>query len=167
MKRAIIIIILSGLLGCPSIEESILLIETPGEIRKKAWEEAEQYIGMEYEWGGQDFYDRKGIDCSGLIVNCYRAAVTGTGYEVTFEDASVSDLLFSYTKQVDTPEIGDVIFMGEEDITHIAIFEKIEDNQVYFIDAYSVSGVVERRNYALDHHKIKRFGRILVKKIYP
>ncbi len=49
-------------------------VEAPADIRLSALEEARYYIGMEYEYGGQDFYE-KGIDCSGLVVNCYATAI--------------------------------------------------------------------------------------------
>lgn len=63
----------------------------------------------------------------------------------------------------DFPERGDLIFMGEigtDKITHIAIFDKEEDENIYFIDSTDngiVDGVTERF-YAKESEKFKAFG---------
>ncbi len=79
---------------------------------------------------------RPRIDCSGLIVNVYREAVIGTPYRLPFVDAAVINFYNSYTVEIDSPQIGDLIFMGEDDISHMAILEKRVDGTIYFIDAY-------------------------------
>jgi hypothetical protein len=140
------------------------LIEAPEEVRLRAWQEAEKYIGMEYEWGGQDFYDTRGIDCSGLVVNCYLRAVERTDCFLLFSDTSVPGLLDKYSTPIENPERGDLLFMGETGISHIAIFERIDAGVVCFIDAYSETGLVERRSYPVGNYKIKSFGRLIVGK---
>lgn len=55
-------------------------------------------------------------------------------------------------------EQGDLIFMGEvgtDKITHVAIFEKEENDEIYFIDSTengTVNGVSER-HYAKENEK--------------
>lgn len=143
-------------------------VEASEEIRKKAYEIAEFYMGMEYEWGGQTHWSEKGVDCSGLVVNCYEEAVAGTPYVLPYSDAAVVNFLESYTVSVDTPERGDLVFMGDDSITHIAIVDKIVDGEIYFIDAYTgntgsyESGEVSYRSYEVGNDKIKSFGRHLL-----
>lgn len=56
-----------------------------------------------------------------------------------------------------------MIFMGEESsnkITHIAIFDREENGEIYFIDSTEneeVNGVSER-HYKKDSRKFKSFG---------
>ena len=145
---------------CAMLLFSCSLAPAPEQIRLRAWEEAEKYLGMEYEWGGQDFY--KGIDCSGLVVNCYLRAIEGTPYFLRFHDATVKTLHQWYTEPVDEPDRGDLIFMGDDGITHVAVFGEFTGGDVRFIDAYSETGLVELRSYPADDPRIKQFGRIIL-----
>ncbi len=153
----VLILILSILAACVGYET----VEAPADIRLAALDEAEHYIGMEYEYGGHDFY-AKGIDCSGLVVNCYLSAVEDTDYYMPFADAAVINLLNTYTVNISTPEQGDLIFMGEDEITHVAIFSHRIGDELYFIDASSVTGFVGERSYPIDDPQIKGFGRLLL-----
>lgn len=71
---------------------------------------------------------------------------------------------------------GDLIFMGESDssrITHIAIFDRIENGAVCFIDSTQkdtdgdgvddINGVTER-NYEVSDKRLKSFGIMQVAK---
>jgi len=137
------------------------IMRAPEEVRLAAWDEAQRYIGMEYEYGGQDV--PKGIDCSGLVVNCYAAAVAGARYQLLFRDASVQDLFRQYTVAVDMPETGDLIFLGNGTISHVAIYEKEEVGEIWFIDAYSETGYVAYRSYESTNPKLLAFGRLLIR----
>ena len=147
-----------------------ITVDASAEIRTAAYTEAEYYIDMGYEYGGQDF-PVKGIDCSGLIVNVYSAAVKCTDYKLLFTDSNVHDLLTKYTENILTPGHGDLIFMGDEDsavVTHVAILDRIEKGTVYFIDStyneqYGLNGV-SYRSYLSGNSKIKSYGRMLLKK---
>jgi len=137
-------------------------IETPPEVWKLAWDIAQVYLGMEYELGEQDFPTPRGFDCSGLVVNVYYETAGYFGYSLPFTDAAVVNFYHEYTEPLDVPEKGDIIFMGAGEISHIAIFEKKEAGQVWFIDAYSDSGYVQYRSCPEDSPKIKIFGRLLI-----
>jgi len=145
------------LVGC---RLELVVVPAPTEVRIAAWQEDQRYIGMDYEWGGQD--TPKGIDCSGLVVNCYAAAVSGIGYQLLFGDTTVSGLLEQYTVPVEVPEMGDLIFMGDGTINHVALYEMAENGKIWFVDAYSVSGYVEHRSYEADDSRFQGFGRLLV-----
>jgi cell wall-associated NlpC family hydrolase len=79
----------------------------PEEVRESAYDSAEKYIGMDYDYGGQDHYSSRGIDCSGLVVNCYAEAVSSTVYRLPYGDAAVADFRDRYTSEVQQPERGD------------------------------------------------------------
>lgn len=138
------------------------IVEAPPEVREAAFAEAGKYIGMEYEWGGQDFYAR-GVDCSGLVVNAYLRAARAFGYRMLFTDSTAREMHERYTAPVGTPATGDLIFMGYGgEVSHVAVFERFEAGEVWFIDANSESGFVERRRYAANDPKIISFGRMLL-----
>jgi len=162
MKVALFFLSTFILLGSCELQPNYEVVEAPQEIREKAYTIAQFYIGMEYEWGGQTHWSSKGVDCSGLIVNAFKEALAGTPYKLPYDDAAVVNLLNSHTVPVQEPKKGDLVFMGVEEITHVALLEKIENNTVYFIDAYSNSGVVEYRSYALTNEKIKQIMRHVV-----
>ena len=144
-------------------------VEAPQFIRENAYYEATRYIGMEYEFGGQDF--PKGIDCSGLVVNAYYTVTRETEYRLLFSDAAVVHLYGRYSCLPDVPQKGDLVFMGEsgtDEISHVGILDRIEESTVYFIDStYSedppVNGV-SFRSYSVDEPKIKGYGRLLLLK---
>jgi hypothetical protein len=145
------------------------LIECPAEIADKALYYANKYVytDTEYEYGGQDLLRAIRIDCSGLIVNCYKYAIAETGFVLPFNDAAVIDFFKTWTVKTAEPRPGDVIFMGDTDIpTHISIFSKIENECIYFVDATykledNIDGVSER-NYHMADNRFLSFGRLLI-----
>ncbi len=132
----------------------------PRELKDKIFEEALHYQNCSYAWGGQSYYYKVpcNVDCSGFVINVYKRVLSSTPFKLPFEDTDVIHLLKYYTIPTDTPEKGDLVFMGEEGISHIAIFQKIEDGNIYFIDAFSTTGKVSVRVYRLGNYKIKSFG---------
>jgi hypothetical protein len=90
IEAAASIYILVSLAAC-SIPET-KTVEAPLEIREQAWQEAERYIGMEYEWGGEDFPER-GIDCSGRIYFIDATYIEALGINgVTYRDYPADSL---------------------------------------------------------------------------
>lgn len=155
--------------GCELLRPQYDSVPAPRPLREAAYRTAEKYIGMEYEWGGQDHYSVKGIDCSGLVVGCYREATDDTRYILPFDDAAVSSIHQQYSVPTEQPTRGDLVLMGgpqQDTVSHIAVLDVVEAGTVYFIDA-STSGDfegVEYRSYALDNSKIKSFARLLLLK---
>lgn len=148
--------------------ENATVIDCPAEIAGRAFSFAELYKDSKtvYEWGGQSpVRSAIAIDCSGLVVMCYKYALVDTKYSLL-----VSDMTAAYMHQnasalipLEKMRKGDLIFMGEEDsseITHIALFDCTENGEIYFIDSTekeNVSGV-SRRNYAVNDKHFKAFG---------
>lgn len=125
-------------------DEEYTTVTAAEEIRLKAYYAAEYYLedGMEYELGGDDeiyipSYDTRGIDCSGLVINCYEFAVEDTDYELPFADATANDMYQNYTEDVTEPEEGDLIFWVYDSGTayHVALYEKTETGKYYFIES--------------------------------
>lgn len=144
-------------------------VPAPEEVRVDALAEALRYIGMEYEWGGDDVMPR-GIDCSGLVINAYAYAASIHGYTLLFRDATSVDLHDSYTEPVAAPEPGDLIFMGSADstaITHVAVFQGRAAGVLSFVDStyipeQGVDGVSER-SYPEGDARFKSFGRLRIR----
>lgn len=123
------------------------LVPAPLAVRSTAVEIAHQYLDMPCAWGGQSFWWEQGgtVDCSGLIINIFKEAGRCHGYVLSYEDATAKQLQ-QHSVPVATPESGDVIFMGADgEVTHIALFLEQSSGTIHFIDAYSLSGKVEKR----------------------
>lgn len=138
-------------------------IPMPKKEKAEIINEALKYIGYPYGWGGQSYYYEDGtVDCSGFIIDVYKGVLKNTPYKLLFEDTTVKGLYNNYTIPTDNPKQGDLIFMGDEDISHIAIYYKKEGTFIYFIDAYSVTGEVNIRNYDENNIKFKSFAEMEV-----
>ena len=148
-----------------SANENLNTIECPDEIKQRAFDFAKLYRDSDtvYEYGGQDAVRSIKIDCSGLVVMCYKYAIVDTNYSLCFDDSTAYNLFEKYSVQTSTSEQGDLIFMGEsgtDKITHIAIFDRNENGTVYFIDSTpfdDVNGVTER-SYLETNDKFKSYG---------
>jgi len=143
----------------------------PEDVRARALEFAERYArsDTEYEWGAQDPRRVIRIDCSGLVVMCYKYALVDTAFELPFDDATAVAMHDHYSRETQDPLAGDLIFMGEAgeaEISHIAVFKEKKDGKIYFIDATEkdaegdyppVDGVSER-TYPEGDLRFKSFG---------
>ncbi len=153
-----------------NLQNSSQIVEVSEYVREKAYSYAEKYIGMNYEWGGQDLLSR-GIDCSGLVINCYAYALENTDYSLLFTDTTAKNLFEVYTFCIYNPKRGDLIFMGKEnsnEVSHVGLVNKVLENNVSFIDSTisenpPINGV-SQREYLLSNKKIKSFGRLWVYK---
>ena len=163
------LVLFAGLTSCTLLFGPLPVPEAaPPSVRTDALTEAIRYIGMEYEWGGQDFMPR-GIDCSGLVVNVYYYAAANNGYSLPFSDATAAGLQKNWTVSLEAPEPGDLIFMGAADeaaITHVAVYESTAGGVISFIDStwipeLGVDGV-SRRSYPTGDTRFKGYGRLLV-----
>ena len=153
--------------------------DAPDEISERAYSFAELYAQSEteYRWGGQDPLRAIQIDCSGLIVMCYKYALVDTKYQLLLSDMSANYMYTNASSHIAKTELkkGNLIFMGEaasNSVTHIALFEKIENGRIYFIDSTQkdtngdgvndIDGVTYR-DYSEDDSRFKAFGRMRVK----
>lgn len=132
----------------------------PEDLRERVWQEARSYINTPYLLGGEN---RKGIDCSGLVINCYRQALENTKYELLFGDVDALDMRWGYSIKTHNPQKGDLVFIGRSEVTHIGIIEKIEDDKLYFIHASSKNQKVEYVAYRLKSKYIQGYGKMIVR----
>ena len=159
------------LTGIRYVTSSFTTIDCPTEIISRAFKFAELYEKEDtvYEWGGEDpLRNTIGIDCSGLVIMCYKYAMVDTEYKLLNEDMTAQNIhdYASTKKSVGTVQKGDLVFIGPEgskEITHIGFFEKYEDNIVYILDSSSGSNGVHYNTYSVDSKKIKGYGRMKVK----
>lgn len=174
-KKILLFIFIIIIISC----QSPFFIST--EIGSKVVVYAYQYANAntKYVWGKREplHTGMISIDCSGFVVQCYRYAVADSGkYDLLFCDANVRELFRYYSVFTDTLSEGDIIFMGEEDNndmpTHIGIYIKTIDNNIYFIDATQkkdehgniiIDGVSERF-YSKYNKRFKRFAKMKLKK---
>lgn len=159
------------LTGIRYVTSSFTTIDCPTEIISRAFKFAELYEKEDtvYEWGGEDpLRNTIGIDCSGLVIMCYKYAMVDTEYKLLNEDMTAQNIhdYASTKKSVETVQKGDLVFIGPEgskEITHIGFFQKYEDNIVYILDSSSDSNGVHYNTYSVDSKKIKGYGRMKVK----
>lgn len=159
------------LTGIRYVTSPFTTIDCPTEIISRAFKFAELYEKEDtvYEWGGEDpLRNTIGIDCSGLVIMCYKYAMVDTEYKLLNEDMTAQNIhdYASTKKSVGTVQKGDLVFIGPEgskEITHIGFFQKYEDNIVYILDSSSDSNGVHYNTYSVDSKKIKGYGRMKVK----
>lgn len=161
-KSILLLLILfsSLLVSCVSIQIPVTDI-----VSADAYQISFKYVGMSYEWGGQDFwYVKDGVvDCSGLVINIYKEACEDYRVKLPFEDTTANELYSRYTIPITNPKRGDLIFMGDDEVvSHVAIFHGYIDEQIEFLDAYSVSGLVGIRRYPASDNRFISFGRMIV-----
>ena len=161
-------------------------IDAPDEISERTYSFAKLYeqSDTEYHLGGQDPVRAIQIDCSGLIVMCYKYALVDTKYQLLVSDMTANYMYTNASTHIDKADLkkGNLIFMGptheddkdadENEISHIALFEKTETGRIYFIDSTKKDtdgdGVVDidgvtYRNYPQNDKHFKAFGRMRVK----
>ncbi|MDD4647342.1 MAG: NlpC/P60 family protein [Sphaerochaeta sp.] len=141
------------------------MVPVSEEMRERAYEISFQYIGMPYVWGGASHYSDTGggVDCSGLVIEIYDEVAEYFSVRLPFSDATASAMANQYTLSLLEPEKGDLIFMGEDGVvSHVALCHAVDEDEIIFIDAYSVTGEVGIRSYSFDDPKIISFGRMLV-----
>lgn len=151
------------------------IVDCPADIALRAFRFAELYKDSDtiYEYGGQDpIRAAIAIDCSGLVVMCYKYAMVDTKYSLLLSDMTASYMYENAATIVPLEKMrqGDLIFMGDADsskVTHIALFDCIENDCVYFIDATEkddISGVT-RRFYDKEDNRFKAFGVMRVQSV--
>ena len=157
------------------------IVDAPDRICESAYQFAKLYEGAEteYAWGGQDPLRAIQMDCSGLVVMCYKYALVDTKYSLLASDMTAAYMHESAATPIEKKDLkrGNLIFMGEENsgrTTHIAIFDRIENGAIYFIDSTQkdtnndviddINGVTTR--YHPENDKIfKVFGRMKVQRL--
>ena len=147
------------------------IIDAPDEVAQRAFKFAQLYEQEDtvYEWGGQEpLRSAIGIDCSGLVVMCYKYAMVDTVYELLSSDMTAQNIYDRASRRISVSNArkGDLIFIGTEGssaVTHIGLFEKYENNKVYFIDSSEGKNGVHYSEYQVDNKKIKGYGVMKVK----
>jgi len=165
LKRLIFLLFIAQLIqSCSLVSYELKEELAPPEVRMAAFHYAKQYesLGAEYLWGGQDPLPKTiQVDCSGLVVRCYQYACADFGYILPFSDMTAAGME-KYCNEV-SPEQGDLIFMGENSmISHVALFDRFEGKNVYFIDSTDLTGKVSEGSYPIESYKIIEYGRLLV-----
>ncbi|MFT5641176.1 MAG: putative lipoprotein NlpC [Cyclobacteriaceae bacterium] len=123
----------------------------------KAITAAQSYIGTPYRYGGTS---RKGIDCSGLILNCYNEI--GVKLPRTAKEQSK----IGSSKTWSTIRPGDIVYFkfkqkGEK-WYHTGMITNVDGDKVKFIHASSSRGVVESvLNDDYYKKNIKKFKRVI------
>ena len=91
-----------------------------------------------------------------------------TVYELISSDMTAQNIHDRASRKITVSNArkGDLIFIGTENsnsVTHIGIFEKYENNNVYFIDSSEGKNGVHYSEYPVDSKKIKGYGRMRIK----
>ncbi|MBB5226817.1 peptidoglycan endopeptidase [Treponema ruminis] len=182
IRFCLIFAMIALLVSCDNVskdERNYTEIDAPAEIAERAYSFAELYeqLDTEYHLGGQAPVRAIQIDCSGLIIMCYKYALVDTKYQLLVSDMTANYMYTNASTHINKADLkkGNLIFMGEADsdsVTHIALFDKLENGKIYFIDSTQkdtngdevndIDGVTYR-NYEEDDSRFKAFGRMRVK----
>lgn len=120
---------------------------------QKVIDTARSFVGSKYSWGGSS--PTTGFDCSGLLQYAFKAA----GINLPRTAAQQGKVGQAVDRQQAQP--GDMIWFGSKNSPsgqHIGLISRIENGQIYIIDAAGKKlGVTER---ALPNLQIKSIRRI-------
>lgn len=120
---------------------------------QKVIDTARSFVGSKYSWGGSS--STTGFDCSGLLQYAFKAA----GINLPRTAAQQGKVGQAVDRQQAQP--GDMIWFGSKNSPsgqHIGLISRIENGQIYIIDAAGKKlGVTER---ALPNLQIKSIRRI-------
>ena len=120
---------------------------------QKVIDTARSFVGTKYSWGGSS--PTTGFDCSGLLQYAFRAA----GINLPRTAAQQGKVGQAVDRQQAQP--GDMIWFGSKNSPsgqHIGLVSRVENGQIYIIDAAGKKlGVTER---ALPNLQIKSIRRI-------
>lgn len=118
---------------------------------------ARGYVGTPYRWGGTS---RSGIDCSGLIYNCYQSI------DVKLPRTAKAQSKIGNRKNWGSVRPGDIVYFkfkkkGEKWF-HSGLITYAEKDDIRFIHASTSRGVVED-NLMTDYYKknVKKFRRVI------
>lgn len=175
MKKLFLLFIATSIFAscknfCGGGGDDFTVIDAPAEIADRAFSFAKLYEESEtsYDWGAQDPVRSIKIDCSGLVVMCYKYALVDTKYQLLVSDMTSDYIYRNASSRIDKSQLrkGDLIFMGENNkVSHIAIFEKLENGNIYFIDSTEKDNIngVTRRFYNEDDEKFIAYGIMRIK----
>lgn len=138
----------------PTFDYSPSKSEDNSSIAQKVINQARQFLGGKYSWGGSS--PSSGFDCSGLIKYVFNSV----GINLPRTAAQQGKIGQEINLQQAKP--GDVIWFGSKNSPsgqHIGLISRIESGQIYIIDAAGKKlGIVER---PLPNLAIKSVRRIL------
>ena len=171
MKKLIFVFLLSFLIfGCrfpETVSGNKNIIDCPADIANRVFYFAQQYskTNIPYEYGGQSPLRSAGIDCSGLVVMCYKYALVDTKYDLLQSDMSTAYMYDNAITKTDINNLrkGDLVFfVNDNKINHLGIFSHIENGNIYFIDSTliekeNINGVT-LRHFPLSDNRIKGGG---------
>lgn len=107
---------------------------------QKVIDTARSFVGTKYSWGGSS--PTTGFDCSGLLQYAFRTAGINLP-RTAAQQGQVGDAI-----DIKQAQPGDMIWFGSKNSPsgqHIGLISKIENGQIYIIDAAGkAKGVVER-----------------------
>ena len=120
---------------------------------QKVIDTARSFVGTKYSWGGSS--PTTGFDCSGLLQYAFRAA------GINLPRTAAQQGKIGQTIDIQQAQPGDMIWFGSKNSPsgqHIGLVSRVENGQIYIIDAAGKKlGVTER---ALPNLQIKSIRRI-------
>jgi cell wall-associated NlpC family hydrolase len=112
---------------------------------------ARSLLGVPYLWGGVSW---QGIDCSGFVQLCYRMG----GYFLP-RDADQQDGFLSHAIERPCLRTGDLLFFGENVITHVGL--ALNDHEYIHAEGQQYHRVVINSLRAQDEHYYPRLDEIV------
>jgi gamma-D-glutamyl-L-lysine dipeptidyl-peptidase len=112
---------------------------------------ARKFLGVPYLWGGTS---QAGLDCSGFVQLCYRIG----GYFIP-RDADQQDGFLYHAIERTQMRVGDLIFFGSQEITHVAL--ALNDHEYIHAEGQNYNRVVINSFHPGDEHYYPRLDQIV------
>ena len=138
----------------PIESKTIQSTNNNSQVAQKVIDTARSFVGSKYRWGGSS--PTTGFDCSGLIQYAFKTA------GVNLPRTAAQQGKVGQSVDIQQAQPGDMIWFGSKNSPsgqHIGLISRVENGQIYIIDAAGKKlGVVER---PLPKLPIKSIRRIL------
>lgn len=152
-RLGVFILIFFTITGCASRKARLRAKQAEQVIQT-----ARTFTGTPYKWGGTT---RSGMDCSGLLINSFRAI------NITLPRESADQAQMGEKLKMKELKPGDLVFFAtgkkRRQVTHVGLVTEVKGKEnVKFIHASSSLGVIETNLYTDYYLKRFRFGRRII-----
>lgn len=153
-RLGVFILLLFLISGCAAARRAKLRAKQVDQVIQTA----RTFTGTPYKWGGTT---RSGMDCSGLLINSFRAI------NISLPRESADQALMGEKIKMKQLREGDLVFFAtgkkRRVVTHVGLVTDVKGkDNVKFIHASSSLGVIETNLYTEYYQKRFRFARRII-----
>ena len=78
-----------------------------------------------------------------FLTECFMPAVIGTDYNIPFTDSNIAEIKKKYTKEISSPEKGDLLFISTGTSEKVCIVDTVKTDRIIYISFDNNTGLIE------------------------